>query len=543
MADGYDPIAAAGQGAGTRPPDRRHPEWKAHRIHWRWLVDSYEGGATYRDAVYGTDTRGMPVRNLVRHKREYPQPGDPEAQWASTSPQYRATDNDYELRRARTPVPSFVKEAVEDHLGRVFAKEVRRTGPADLERLWRDVDGLGSDMDRWMRETCGPLLYVLGCVDVLVDRPAAPDGEDVATDADVRRLGLDRAVATVILPDDVLWWRLGPGRKYEQVLIRRCEVEADGSAAEYLHLWDDATLTIYDGRGNLRSTRPHDYGVVPVVRLFDRRKARAGNVGASRMESTAEYQREYYNRDSELILSDTLQAHPLLQGPEDYVEADGTIPIGPSWLLPKKKNVVGPSVSYEGFEVVDFPKDGAESIRLNKNDLRDNADRANCIAKPAGTEAPSTVAQSGISKAFDHAALAARLSSLANTLEEAEAAVATLALAVMGTPPTPGAEEPFEVVYPTTFDVLGAAELAEGILQLQAMLGEGGHAPDVEAPLIGSYVRTLMPGRDDADYEAFDAAIGAALGEAKARRDEMNAATIDGMNADARATLQPPGGA
>jgi hypothetical protein len=96
-------------------------------------------------------------------------------------------------------------------------------------------------------------------------------------------------------------------------------------------------------------------------------------------------EREYYNRDSELILSDTTQAHPLLQGPEDFVQADGTVPIGPSWLLPKKKNTQGGLVSYEGFDVVDFPKDGAESIRLNKADLRDDRDAA--LAKPAGSRA------------------------------------------------------------------------------------------------------------------------------------------------------------
>ena len=87
----------------------------------------------------------------------------------------------------------------------------------------------------------------------------------------------------------------------------------------------------------------HPFGRVPIVRLFDRRRPRCRNVGLPRYESIAEIQREFYNRDSELILSDTTQAHPLLQGPEDYVQADGTVPIGPNWLLPKKKNSAGAS--------------------------------------------------------------------------------------------------------------------------------------------------------------------------------------------------------
>src|ERR1700710_1474607 len=48
---------------------RRHPEWREHQLRWRWLLDSLEGGDRYRNAVYGYDRRGLPVRNLVRQKR------------------------------------------------------------------------------------------------------------------------------------------------------------------------------------------------------------------------------------------------------------------------------------------------------------------------------------------------------------------------------------------------------------------------------------------------------------------------------------------
>src|SRR5437763_1466878 len=102
---------------------RRHPEWLEHQLRWRWLLDSLEGGERYRQAVYGMDKRGLPVRNLIRHKREYPDPreapavgiasidGPPYLRAGSglgTDPASLATDDDYELRRARTPVPTFV---------------------------------------------------------------------------------------------------------------------------------------------------------------------------------------------------------------------------------------------------------------------------------------------------------------------------------------------------------------------------------------------------------------------------------------------------
>src|SRR5262245_31720677 len=94
---------------------RRHPEWREHHLRWRWLLDSLEGGERYRHAIYGYDRRRLPVRNLVRHKREFPDPREPGGSGyggfstgISDGPTTISTDDDYELRRARTPVPTFV---------------------------------------------------------------------------------------------------------------------------------------------------------------------------------------------------------------------------------------------------------------------------------------------------------------------------------------------------------------------------------------------------------------------------------------------------
>ena len=384
---------------------RRHPEWIEHQLRWRWLLDSWEGGERYRQAVYGYDNRGLPIRNLIRHKREYP---DPRETFLSDSgpsgaaatydayaaigrdPASMASDDDYELRRARTPVPTFVAEAVETHLARIFAREVKRSGPDRLMAWWRDVDGCGTSIDQWMVESVAPLLLVLGQLDLCMDHPPAPEGEVIATMADSRRLGLNRCLASYILPENMLWWCLDPtGHFYLECLVLE-HPEGDGDGELCYRHWTTTGSTLYDSAGQVLATDPHPFRRVPIVRVFDRKKPRCRNIGQSRYESTAERQREYYNRDSELILSDTTQAHPLLQGPEDFVQADGTIPIGPSWLLPKKKNSQGGAATYEGFDVVDFPKEGADSIRKNKADIRDDVDRDAALVRPTGaTELPS----------------------------------------------------------------------------------------------------------------------------------------------------------
>src|SRR5206468_3234912 len=82
-------------------------------------------------------------------------------------------------------------------------------------------------------------------------------------------------------------------------------------------------------------------------------------------------------------------------------------------LLPKKKSAQGGSVSYEGFDVVAFPKEAAESIRKNKADLRDDVDRDSALVRPTGRDG---VAQSGLSKVMDHSDGNNRLAKIAKVL-------------------------------------------------------------------------------------------------------------------------------
>jgi hypothetical protein len=502
---------------------RRHIEWLEHHLRWRWMLDSYEGGERYRQAIYGYDHRGLPVRNLIRHKREYPDPREAGGSYPGilgpitvdgvsafgSDPAASAPDDDYELRRARTPVPTFVSESVETHLSRIYAREVKRTGPDAVLAWWTDVDGCGTTIDQWMSETVAPLLLVQGQLDIAMDHPPAPEGESIETRADLQRLGLDRCVASYILPENMLWWRLDPtGRRYVECLVLERHEADEVEENRYRH-WTDTGSTLYDAEGAVLSVTPHPFGRVPIIRIFDRFKPRCRNTGQSRYESIAERQREYYNRDSELILSDTTQAHPLLQGPEDFVQADGTIPIGPSWLLPKKKNTQGGAASYEGFDVVDFPKDGAESIRKNKADIRDDVDRDSALVKPSGR---SGVAQSGLSKAIDYSDGNNRLAKLANVLARAERVAAELALWVIFDGQVPVADRvAIEIAYPTEFDLFTAGEVANAAADFQALVAKAGALPLTESLILSRLLRLCIPGMTDQQYGACDSEIAAHL--------------------------------
>ena len=563
--ESYDPrVRVVGHEHGLEGKlivQRRHVDFLEHQIRWRWLLDSFEGGDRYRNAVYGPDRKGLPCRNLFRHRREYPDPqqfpviyqgfagglaaanGDTQVGYGpypgmlGADSAVTAQDDDYELRRARTPVPEFVAEAVEIHLGKVYDQEVSREGAPDLTDWWEDVDGRGTPIDDYMRETIAPLLLVLGCLDILLDHPKAPPGEKVTTRADEQRLGLDRCVISYLLPQNMVWWRTDAAGRYVECLVReyqdpsdRIDVDAKGQPINpedkgqvgeawrrnYIRyrLWNDTESVLYSYEGDKILERvPHSFGRVPILRLIDLKKHRTPTVGKSRYEAIAELQREYYNRDSELILSDTLQAHPLLSGPEDFCKSDNTLSVGPGYVLPKKKN--SESGAYEGWEYVSPPKDPADSLRKNKQDLIDMKDRRACLTKPAGQAAGSggggggsTVAQSGISKQLDSTTGHKVLTSIAKSLSKAERFIAEYAMMVLhNADPSPADMELLSVVYPAKFDLQSAGELTDGLSKIQTTANSAGNLPETEGDGLKAAMRQLLPGQDDDRYAELESEI------------------------------------
>ena len=304
-------------------------------------------------------------------------------------PAATAQDDDYEYRRSRTPVPEFVAEAVEIHLAKVYDQEVSRDGPDDLMAWWRDVDGRGTPIDDWMRETVAPLLLVLGCIDVCLDHPKAPPGRDdrhagrraAAGARPVRRQlhpprehGLV-AAATRPGVTSSAWSASTPTRPTASTTTRTATrstrrtratsakpgggtTSATGSGGPTSRSSSATTATRSSSGSRTRSAASRSCGWSTSPSTGRRTSASA------RYEAIAEYQREYYNRDSELILSDTLAGPPvplrgggLLQGGQHAVGRPGLRPAD------EEEPGGGP---YQGWEFVSPPKDPAESLRRNK---------------------------------------------------------------------------------------------------------------------------------------------------------------------------------
>ena len=511
--------------------ERRHPDWQENALRWQWLLDSYEGGEVYRKATYGTDTFGMPLYNLRRHKREAPLSRYAQSPYTvdatGQDPSARAGEDDFQLRRAGTPIPDFVREAADIHTATLYESEVKREGPDNLVAFWDSIDGKGCSIDQWMADEIAPLILVLGQLDVVVDHPMVPDGETVRTLADEQRLNLNAAIASYILPQNMLWWIRDEDGCYLECLVRE-PIDGDPEC-NYRH-WTTTESTLYDCKGNVLKTVPHRFGRPPIVRVFNRRSPRSCNVGKSQYEVNADLQRAYYNRDSELILSDTVQAFPLLQAPEDYCTGDSSIPIGPGYILPKKKNNSGSTPVYESWEVVDFPKGAADSIRQNLANIRDASDRAACLTKPAGASGTtgSTVAQSGISKRLDSTNGNKLLAKIAASMQNVERQIAELALLVLNNGKvTPADVDAIQISYPGSFDLFSADELATAIEQFQNMLSASGQCPEAETKAFQRYYREWLQGLEPEEYDEIDEEIEMFVESKSAMKQQQAEAGID----------------
>ena len=173
--------------------------------------------------------------------------------------------------------------------------------------------------------------------------------------------------------------------------------------------------------------------------------------------------------------------------------------------MPKKKNTQGGSATYEGFSVVDFPKSGADSIRRNKADIREDVDRDSALVRPTS---PGGSVQSGLSKAIDLSDGNYRLAKIAKTLGRAERIAAELAWTVLHDAPISDVEKAaIDIVYPAEFDLYTAGDLAEVTADFQSLVAKAGALPMTESLLLNRLMRLCLPGLSDIQYTKCDEEI------------------------------------
>jgi hypothetical protein len=484
---------------------KRSAEWTENQRQWRFLQDSLEGGNRYKHADYALDPTAMDPSGYVPwyHYGYDPATSEPIALTykqivdRNLTPHLSEMSEEgrdlYALRLHRTPIPTNLSRAIRCHMSRIYAREVRRDGPPALLEWWEDVDGSGVDMKKWMVDTVAPLLLALGQIDLVFDHPAAEKGVAVETRRDLIDAGLDSCVGGVILPENLLWWRLdGRTKRYAECLI----FERGDEGAAFRH-WTAKDSNLYDKNGQWLPERSygHPYGIVPIRRFFDRRRVRSTNVGESQYQAVADLQRAIYNATSELILGDVQNSHALLQGPEDCLQKEATIKVGPDGVLPIVKSTNGTSVSWQGWNFLDPPKGAQAEVRLHVQDFQDEADREGALSKPAGMTATATTAQSGISKIADRQDGNDRVAAIAEVLEGTELGIAELVLTVLADGrPEPADLDALAVEYPREFELYSLSDLTEAAADIAAIAATAGALPETETELLQRIASLALPG-------------------------------------------------
>ncbi len=555
---------------------RRSVEWREHHIKWQWLQDSYEGGQRYRQADYGWDRRGRPVRNLLRHRSEMPDPlQNPNAINALASgpmamvsaqdgrpvngiegtfgvgaaPGATAQDDDYEMRRSRTTPPEFVSEAIAIHLAKIFDQEIHREGPPELMDWWKNVDGRGTPMDEYMQGLLAPLLLTNATLPAVLDRPRLAPGQKPPTNKyEEKEMGLDRCVLSYVLPQNLVWGVTDHAGNYIEALVHEwhanpdVQSSQDGTSATNnepkdrysCRHWTPTKWTLYSADGSDVIARgPNEYGFVPIVQLVDQPLFRQPMVGKSRYERVAGLQFCYYNVDSEMILSNVVQAHAVLSGPEDFCKPDQSVPVGPGNILPMKAiKGGGGTTGYQNWEFVAPSKDPFNSLRQYCLDLIDMKDTAACLTKPAGVSGTSanSVAQSGTSKTIDSHTGDKLLTAEAKMLARTERILAEWALrCLLGRPLTPADRDSIKILYPGRFQLFGAAELCDFATKVQLIAASAGDLPLTVGAYLNEIVKASFPGMPDGVYQAYEKEIKAFLdskSDIAGQRHELHEAAI-----------------
>lgn len=508
---------------------RRHPEFSYFVMLSRWILDTLEGGEEYRDAQYGFDRFGKERRNLIRSRREYPLGGIPAMDWWGDplpySPNIRevidyneAADDEYEARRQRTPIPNFLDEYIEKILANIYKQQITRTLPGIVQPWQRNVDGRGSSLAEFMRNIAGRLMIAMGHIDIYADHPPLPAGATVRTRGDQVRAGLINCVMRYILPENMLWWQLDlMGRYYTEALIQEFTFNRDSDRPNVqVRHWTAKDWVLWDLDGNQIGRGDHAFGIVPIVRVFDRRKLRLDHTGHSRVYSIVDLSKVFYNEESELVASNTTQNFPILQGPaiQNRPGEQQSIFVSRFAMLTRQSdqnnNVIG-------YDYVQPSTNNAEFMQTRLASLKDRMDTIVGMNRPMGATTKGHVAQSGISKAFDQEDASTLFASFASSLADAEWEITVLAARILTDGNVSQTDiDNIEIIYPNRFNLLKFEDLAGMSATIQGYIDSPsfGKVPELDRRTLRTMYRSIHPDLNEETYRLIDKEIDGLIDQA-----------------------------
>ena len=267
-----------------------HNEYINYINRWKFLINSYLGGAHYKMGNY-----------LTKYVYE-------------SQPEYIG-------RLAQTPLDNHVKSITHIYNSFIYRNEPKRNfgsldGTAEMDNFLKDCDMEGRTWHSFMRDV-NLMSTVYGHCVVLIDRPETV----VGTRAEELEQGI-RPYATLYTPENVInWnWERLPNGHYELNYLQLLEKEDRtyaGATQYYLRTWtkEQITLETYDPKKakttEVVETTPNPINQIPAVWCYASRSPIKG-IGVSDIGDVADTQMAIYSELSEVEQLIRLTNHPTL---------------------------------------------------------------------------------------------------------------------------------------------------------------------------------------------------------------------------------------
>lgn len=386
---------------------RQHAEYQTHRMRWKFLYDSYRGGAEYSRGGY-----------LTRYAYE--------------------SQQDYASRLAQTPLDNHAKSIVSIYNSFIFAEPPRRDFGTLMDdplviSILEDADLEGRSWDAFMREV-DVVASVFGSAWVIVDKPEVA----LTTRAD-EIAGDIRPYVNLYMPLAVLDWdyQRQPNGRYQLSYVKVL-LNSTGDEEEYAIYYPDRTDIVRAGAVNgdptVVSSTPNPLGYVPAVCVYATRSNIRG-IGISDINDIADVQRAIYDELSEIEQLIRISNHPSLVSTQEVQAAAGA---GARIIIPE--NTTGDTKPY-------LLQPNSQSLDGIRASIQDKVAAINQMANLSSVRATATRTISGVAMETEYRLLNSHLTLKADNLELGEEQIWTMIFDWMG---YSGHE--FDIDYPETFN-------------------------------------------------------------------------------------------
>lgn len=355
-----------------------HPQWRANIDRWKFLIDSYSGGQSFRDGKY-----------LTAYQME--------------------SQEDYETRLDSTPYDNHVKAIIAIYNSFMFREPPQRdlgnlSMDSSLPMFLKDADLDGRSFESLMRDI-STYASVYGNVWVILDKPPS----NVYTRAEELNQGI-RPYVSIITPENVLDWQYERQISgiYTLTYLKVFEGQVDGLDIFRTYTPDSVTVySVSDEDVQIRQEFPMPLGKIPAVCVYGQRSPVKG-IGISDVGDVADMCRSIYNELSEVEQLGRLTNHPSLvkTASTQAAAGAGSIIQMPEDLQPELKPYL-------------LQPDGA-SIQGFLDSMKSKVDSIDRMAHMGGIRSIETRRLSGIGLATEFQLLNAQLAAKADELEHAE---------------------------------------------------------------------------------------------------------------------------